>query len=110
MQAEQISKVKTYIGFSIKSGKIVWGYDNITAKPKNLKLVLVCSLVAEKHITKLMARMENFNIEVLQLKTNITLDQVTDRENIKFVGFTDRNLSLAILENSELFNNLKRGN
>ena len=47
---EVINKVKTYLGFSLKSGSIIFGYDNIVKRINKIKLIILCSSANEKTI------------------------------------------------------------
>ena len=43
-------KIKTYIGFALKKGSVVFGLDNIRKKPSAICLVLVCETASEKTV------------------------------------------------------------
>lgn len=95
---EVINKVKTYLGFSIKSGSIIFGYDNIVKKINKAKLILLCSSANEKI---------EFNIKKLNKPTfklkSVTLTELLDRDNVKVVAIANESLAKAIQENQGIF-------
>ena len=95
-----INKVKTYLGFAIKSNKILFGYDNIITYKKNQKLILVSSSVNEKVSTKINSFAERKNISIINL-TDITVEELIGRENSKIISVLDENLSDAIIKELE---------
>ena len=53
-----MQKLKTYIGFAIKSGAIIYGQDNIV-KQKNVPLVLIKNGTSTSTINKLKTKFKN---------------------------------------------------
>ena len=98
------SKAETYIGFSIKSGKIVWGLDNLTNSRK-VKLIIACKTLSENSESKLLNYANDKGIIVYKL-IDKTLDTVVNKTNCKVIGLTDKNLAKAVIDNSQDF--LKR--
>ena len=91
-----ISKIKTYLGFAIKSGKIIFGYDNLLIAKNNPYLVLSCSTLNEKMNTKVNTFCNNRKIKCVNL-LEVKLSDLIQRDNCKVVGIKDENLSNAIL-------------
>lgn len=91
-----INKIKTYLGFAIKSGKIIFGYDNIISSKKNQKLILVSETVNEKVSSKINSFAERKNINIINLK-DITVEELIGRENSKIVSVIDESLANAII-------------
>lgn len=91
-----INKIKTYLGFAIKSGKIIFGYDNIISSKKNQKLILVSETVNEKVSSKINSFAERKNINIINLK-DITVEELIGRENSKIVSVIDDSLANAII-------------
>lgn len=111
------NKVKSYLGFAIKSGKILFGYDNLFTYCKRHKnivpfrdsladslrvsyskkpnLVLISSTLIGKIRDKVIdfCRMED--VEYVDL--DIELEKIIDKP-CKVVSILDRNLSDAILK------------
>lgn len=94
------SKAETYIGFSIKSGKIVWGLDNVIISRKPIKLILICSSLGENSEKKLLTYASGKAIKVLKL-TDRLLEDVVNKTNCKVIGLTDAHLAQAVISNSE---------
>ena len=59
-----INKIKTYIGFAIKSRKIIFGYDNIISYKKKHVLILLSPTTSEKIASKLCNYAEINNIKL----------------------------------------------
>lgn len=94
------SKAETFIGFSIKSRKIVWGLDNVLKLRSTPKLIIVCKTLMENSEKKLTAYALQKSVKVLKL-INKTLDEVVGRQNCKVIALTDTNLAQAVIDNSE---------
>ena len=95
------SKLKAYLGFAIKGGKVIFGYDNLLLSKKMPELVLICKSQNEKVTNKVINFCTKNNIECIKL--NIVLSDIVGR-NCKVLGVTDKNLSQATT------NVLKMGN
>ena len=90
------NKLETLIGFAIKSGHVVFGYDNLCETRKKIKVVLISNDVNEKNKQKIL----NLCCKkrwVLCL-TNDLISELTHRDNCKVVGITDENMANAILK------------
>lgn len=95
-----INKIKTYLGFAIKSKKIIFGYDNIITYKKKQILILSSSTVNEKVSMKINSFADKNNIKIINLK-NITCEELVGRENSKIVSVIDENLASAIVKELE---------
>ena len=91
------------MGFSIKSGKVVFGLDKLQEYFKPVRLVIVCSTVAENTYKKLKTLCEYNKWKMVQLNDDLVLGTLISRENCKIIGLTDKNLSSAVLELGGLF-------
>ena len=90
-----VNKLESLLGFAVKSGKIVFGFDNLCETRKNVKLVICSPTVNEKVKQKLILLCNHKNwdlIETLEL-----LEGLIHRENCKVVGIVDKNMASAIL-------------
>ena len=92
-----INKVKTYLGFANKAGKIVFGIDNIIKRPKGILVVLYDSTLAQNSVDKVTRFCETNNIPCI-LYSELIIDAV-HKQNCKIVGITDKSLAEAILLN-----------
>lgn len=89
---EIINKVKTYIGFSIKSNSIVFGSDNILKLKKKPDVVIICNSATEKVINQI----KKTGFKCVMLK-NILLSEILQRDNVKVIAIKNDNLAKAIL-------------
>lgn len=94
------SKAETYIGFSIKSGKIIWGLDNVLSCRVRPKLIVACNSLGENSEKKLLTYALSKGIKVLKLK-NRHLEDIVNKSNCKVIGLTDSHLAQAVIDNSE---------
>ena len=97
---QNISKCETFVGFSIRSGKIIFGMEQIERSKKIPKLILVCSTVGENSRKKAYNYAEKKNVKVLELSQR-KLEDIVFKSNCKIVGLTDRNLAQAVIDNSQ---------
>lgn len=96
---EANSKLTTYIGFSIKSGKCRFGLNTVESI-KRAKLIIVCKSASEN--TKSQARKISKKLGCpLKITLEKTLDEYTYRQNCKIIAIEDASLSKAILENCQ---------
>lgn len=95
---EKTNKVKTFIGFAMRTGKFRIG-TNAAATLKKASLVIVCHTAAENTKKEADKLAKKFHAPVLETVTT-TLSELTHRENAKIMAIADKNLSQAILENS----------
>ena len=85
-------KVAAYIGFSIKAGKLLYGYESVLASRSRVHLI-VCDKALADNSMKKVARFAAEN--------NITLFRVDDLaeyfqgRSVKCIGFTEENLASA---------------
>lgn len=93
------SKLKTYLGFSIKSNQIVFGFDNLLETRKKVKLVLYDNTVNPKIEEKLKLLCDYKKWSLVKLE-NEKLGELVSRDNCKVVGLIDKNLADAVLKES----------
>lgn len=97
-----MNKIKSYLGFAIKSKNILIGQTQLKLNKKPLSLVMVCNS-ASNNLKDLAKHVANkFKAELIITKP--ILSEITNLDNIKIIGITDENLSKAIIENKEKIN------
>lgn len=89
------SKLGTYIGFAIRSGKVIFGYDNLFKSKKKAILVLYSLDLAEKMQIKLKTFCNEQKIDILPLE-NSNLSDIIKRNNCKVLGICNQELSKVI--------------
>ena len=91
------SKIETYIGFCIKSGKISLGSGAIDTLKGGVKL-LILDGTAAKNSQRLALKFQNrFNCPLLICKSGF--ERIVNREGAKLAAIRDEELSKAILQN-----------
>ena len=90
-----MTKLESYLGFAIRSGKILFGYDKLFESKKSPKLVLICSSQNEKVSNKVLKFCENYNIICIKL-SNLLLSNLIKRDNCKVIGIVDESLASVI--------------
>lgn len=87
------SKIKSYLGFAIRSGKVIFGYDNLFVTKKSPLLILISSTQNEKMTDKVIAYAMERKIKCIKLP--FVLEDLLGR-NCKVITVLDRSLSDAI--------------
>ena len=95
-----INKIKSYLGFAIKSNEIIYGFDNLNTTKKNIKLVLYYDSISEKSLKNLRYLANNKKWKMVKL-VNTSLDELLNTNNCKIVGITNENLAKVILEQKD---------
>ena len=90
------NKLETLLGFAVKSGKIVFGFDNLCETTKNVKIVVCSPSVNQKVEQKLIKLCEYKGWKLI--KTIDLVEDLIHRENCKVVGIVDKNMSAEILK------------
>lgn len=85
-------KIKTYIGFAVKSGKIIFGTDNLLEQRKHPKIILIDPTLSDNSREKLIRHAERKGI----FTAVTTLDEYLPGRNCKAVGITETNLAEAV--------------
>jgi len=86
-------KVYTYIGFSIKSGKIIYGYEGVIANKKRVYLVLCDSSLSANSYKKVERFVAEKRIKCLSISG---LSEYFGGRQIKCVGIGEEHLASAI--------------
>jgi len=97
-----MNKIISYIGFAIKSKKVISGQTPVKITREQLHLVLVCSSASDnlKNLAKNVATKHGCEYIVTKPK----LEDLTHMKDIKIIALTDENLSRAIINNKEIIN------
>ncbi len=92
----QLSKIKTYIGFAIRSRQIIYGVDDIIKRDFK-GLVMMSNALAESSANKLKSHVTYAGGQVLSFEPEEFAELFG--ENIKAAAITDNNLAVAIKKN-----------
>lgn len=91
------SKIESYIGFCIKSGKISIGSGAISPLKGGVKL-LILDGTAAKNSQRLALKFQNrFNCPLIICK--VGFERIVNRDGAKLAAIKDEELSKAILQN-----------
>lgn len=88
------SKIKSYVGFAVKCGKVLYGVDNIENYKKTPYIILTSPLLSENSRAKLNKKIEDKEITVIE----VDLEAILPGRNCKALGILEKNLAKAIKE------------
>ena len=94
------SKVETYLGFCIRSRKIVFGVDEIIKQKKGVFLLLADEALGESSLKDIKKAMEKLACPLLLVEKD-TLGELLHRIAVKAVAIKDKNLADALLKEAE---------
>lgn len=103
------NKVKTYLGFSMKSNKIVFGYDNIKTSKKKMYCILICDTMSKKNTEKLIGFGKKLQVPVVVLEQDYMLDDLLNKVNVRAIALIDENLSKQVITELQENKMIKRG-
>lgn len=92
----QNDKISAYLGFCIRSGKIVFGVDRAEALKKGLHLLIADSTLSENSMKVLVKLKEKFSCPLL-VTEGVSLSELLHRPAVKAAAVKDKNLASAIL-------------
>ena len=95
----QNDKISTYLGFCIRSGKIVFGVDRAEALKKGVHLLIADSTLSENSMKVLVKLKEKFSCPLL-VTEGVSLSELLHRPAVKAAAVKDKNLASAILNAS----------
>lgn len=95
-----VTKIKSYIGFAIKSGGAVFGADNLD-KAK-LYAVLVDKTVSANTLKKVNLYCERRSVK--SVTPDVSLAELVMRDNVKVMGISNESLARAIIAEAEVSN------
>lgn len=90
-------KIKTYVGFAINKGSVIFGADKILVTKKKTKLLLMCNSASEKTKKELKHYSVNKNVKLIECFTPV--EELVLKKGVKVIALTDENLVNAILQN-----------
>lgn len=93
-----MSKVKSYIGFAIRSREIVLGVNAIEITHKNFKLFLMCRTAQKNTVKQAISLSKKRNVKII-VTTKENLADFVHKENCKLAGVLNQELAKAIINN-----------
>ena len=91
-----ISKMETYLGFCIRSGKMIFGVDNIEKQRKGVKLLIVDGELGQNSLNTMLKLQGRFACPML-MTDNGVLSKRLHRLGVKAVAITEEHLASAVL-------------
>ncbi len=98
-----MNKIISYLGFAQKSNNCITGQTALKRTTKQLYLIIVCVTASDnlKNLAKNLANKHNCQFII----SNVELETLLNKQDIKIVGLTDENLSNAIIQNRDELQN-----
>ena len=90
------SKVETYLGFCIRSGKIIFGTEMISRQKKGVKLLISDGGMGANSFKIMVQAKETLSCPLLQTAAGL-LGELVHRPSVKAVAIKDEHLASAIL-------------
>ena len=89
------SKAESYIGFAIKAGKAVIGYNAIVVSRAKKYLIICCNTASDNAIDKILklAYKEKCTLAMLYKGT---LEEITGKKNCKVIAICEQNFATAL--------------
>ena len=95
-----MQRIKTYIGFAIRSNHIIKGLDDITKSRKKIYVIVLTDGLMQNSIDKLDKFLENKDIKKILVNSQVFSDLNID--GVKVLGITDKNLADAIIKHNNI--------
>ena len=89
------AKLSTYIGFSIRSGQVLYGVDNISTCKKRIFLILVSGGLGDSSKDKITKVATDRACPIYYLEDGLLAD-FTHKEGVKAIAILDTSLAGAI--------------
>lgn len=93
----QKSKNDSMLGFAIKSGKIIYGQEQIEDYRKKMHVIIVCQTLSENTKKSIIKFSQSRKIPLL-ISTRL-LNKIVNKENCKVIALRDFNMARYILNN-----------
>lgn len=91
----QKSKVESYIGFAIKAGKAVFGYNAIVITKAKKYLLICCNTASHNSIDKIVKLAHKEQCPLAMLYQG-SLEQITGKPNCKVLAICDKNFATVL--------------
>ncbi len=91
------SKIKTYLGFAVKKGGVVFGLDNIKKRKSSICLVLASTEASEKTIKEVEFFCSKNKIPLVL--SALPVGEAVGKPGVKIMALTDKNLAEAVMQN-----------
>ncbi len=93
-------KIKAYLGFSVRSRKIVFGVDDVEKQRRDVYLLLADETLGTSSLKTMIKMQEQLSCPMLLLEKG-ALGELLARPAVKAVAIKEKNLAAAILSEAE---------
>ena len=90
------NKLETYLGFCVRSRKIIFGTEMISRQKKGVKLLICDGGIGKNSLKVMMKAQETLSCPLVTTSEGV-LGETLHRPQVKAVAITDEHLSAAIL-------------
>lgn len=91
------TKISSYINFSVKAGKVIWGLDMLKNSKVKPYLIIYDKTIGQSSKKQLLKYKEDNLVKTLEVEENY-LNDILKRSNVKVIGLIDESLSNAIIK------------
>ena len=91
-------KIETYIGFCIKSRKIIIGVDALGTSRKKVYCILICNTLSENSLNSVKKIGIKLGVPVIKV-LNKSLEEISFIKACRVLALTDKELAKAVMEN-----------
>ena len=92
----QLNKINSYIGFSVKSGKAIFGLEMLKRAKIKPFLILIDENLGSNSLKQTKLYSERNNVKIITLPNN-HLNNYLKRNNVKVLSLLDESLCNAIM-------------
>lgn len=90
------SKIETYLGFCVRSGKIVYGADNVETQKRGVKLLIIDEAISPNSLKVIIKSQSRFACPLILAQEGV-LGEYLHKPAVKAVAIKEENLASAIL-------------
>ncbi|MBQ3165943.1 MAG: hypothetical protein IKD14_04250 [Clostridia bacterium] len=91
-------KIRSYIGFAIRAGKVRTGVNAISTLKKSVPLLLLCSTASPNTVKDAVKLATNLKARLVVSKAE-TLENIFNKQNCKLAAIMEPSLAAAIIDN-----------
>ena len=93
-----MGKTDSYIGFAVRSGRIVFGIDNVERYRKRMYALVICPTASDNLRESARRFAERKAIPLVTVDR--PLEDIVFKSNCKLEALTDANMAKAVIENA----------
>ena len=95
--ANNVDKIESLLGFAVRAGKIIYGFDNIEALRKKRYLIILDNSVSERLLRHCTEFAKSKHLPLLRIKHK-KIEDIVHKLNCKVIAITDKQMSDAIIK------------